>query len=241
MNVIAVTDHDTTDGVAEAQQAANGSPVVIPGIELSAEENGLDVHMLGYFVRVNHPDFQAQLVAFRERRVNRAQQMVERLGELGMPISWERVMTLAGGAAIGRPHIARALVEAQHVSSMEEAFTRYLYNGGPAYVSRKRLSPEEAVELIHHAGGVAVMAHPGLVQDYEAIATRLIAAGLDGIEVMHPKNTAAVRDNLRGLAVQHGLIMTGGSDFHGHNDKFGSETPPPQCIRSLRERAARYT
>jgi 3',5'-nucleoside bisphosphate phosphatase len=218
----------------------SGSPVLIPGIELSAEENGVDVHMLGYHIRAEDAAFQAELVRFRDDRLNRGRKIVERLGTLGMPVKWEAVLRLANGGSVGRPHIARAMIEAGHVSSLAEAFDRFLYTGGPAYVSRERLSPEAAVSLIHRAGGVAVMAHPGLVEDYRAMVERLVPAGLDGVEIMHPKNSQVVRQNLQALAQKYNLIVTGGSDFHRKEDPIGSETPPPTVLLDLRERAARY-
>ncbi len=236
LNTIAITDHDTTDGLFEAQQSAKGSPVVVTGIELSAEENEVDVHMLGYYVQPDDKDFQAALIRFRNDRLSRGQGMVEKLAALGKPIRWERVLELADGGSVGRPHVARALVEAGHVESVNAAFDLYLHHGGPAYVSRKRMSPEEAVALIHAAGGVAVMAHPGLVPDYLAILERLIPAGLDGIEYNHPRNPATVKENVRGLAIKHGLILTGGSDFHRPNDPIGAYTAPVEALAALRER-----
>jgi 3',5'-nucleoside bisphosphate phosphatase len=237
-NAIAITDHDTTDGITEAQRIAAGSPFVIPGIELSAAEGSLDVHVLGYYVQIADIAFQSKLAQFQQDRLSRGYDMVERLAALGKPVAWEQVMAIANGGAIGRPHVARALLEAGHVSSVAEAFQHYLYTGGPAYVSRQRLAPEAAIELIHEAGGVAVLAHPALVADYGTLIERLVPAGLDGVEVLHPKNTEIVRDNLRGLAVRHNLIMTGGSDFHRPGDSFGDYQPPPETLRQLRQRAA---
>jgi predicted metal-dependent phosphoesterase TrpH len=196
--------------------------------------------MLGYFVQVNHVAFQEELIHFRKDRLNRGQKIVERLGQLGMPVAWEVVLKQADGGAVGRPHIARAMIQAGYVESLQEAFDRYLYTGGPAYVPRERLSPEAAVTLIHQAGGVAVMAHPGLVENYAAILERLVTAGLDGVEIMHPKNTHTVRANLRALALKYRLIITGGSDFHRRDDPIGSENPPPTALRDLRERAEQY-
>jgi 3',5'-nucleoside bisphosphate phosphatase len=236
LNTIAITDHDTTDGLQEAQQTAVGSPVIIPGIELSAEENEVDVHMLGYYVQPENSDFQAALVRFRNDRLNRGQGMVDKLAALGKPISWQRVLELANGGSVGRPHVARAMVEAGHVDSVNAAFDHYLRHGGPAYVSRKRISPEEAVALIHAAGGVAVMAHPGLVADYLGILERLVVAGLDGVEFNHPRNPAMVRENIRAVALKHHLIMTGGSDFHRPGDPIGAYTAPVESLVGLRER-----
>ncbi len=244
LDVIAITDHDTTAGFAEAKAASAGQPIVIPGIELSAEDEAGDVHMLGYHLRLDHAPLQARLAEFRDLRENRGRKIVEKLAGLGMPIPWESVEAIADGAAIGRPHIARAMIEAGYVESVRDAFDRYLYNGGPAYVSRYRLSPEEAVALIHDAGGVAVLAHPGLLPDYRTMALRLIPAGLDGVEVWHPDNNEHVRLNLRAIAAEHNLIMTGGSDFHGAaiktNNHPGSTNPPDTCIAQLQARAEKY-
>ncbi|NWG17668.1 MAG: PHP domain-containing protein [Chloroflexi bacterium] len=241
LEAIAITDHDTTAGILEAQATASHLLLVIPGIELSAESDKLDVHILGYFLNWQSDDFQAQLTRFRDDRLKRGQRIVEKLAALGLPVSWERVLAQADGGAVGRPHIARAMVEAGLVASVSEAFDRYLYTGGPAYVSRERLTPEAAVALIHRAGGAAVLAHPAVLPDYAAMVERLVTAGLDGVEVVHPLNSEIVRDNLRGLAARFGLVMTGGSDFHGsESEPLGSVTPPSGCVPALRERAARY-
>jgi hypothetical protein len=241
LEAVAITDHDTTAGILEAQAAAGKLLLVIPGIELSAEDDKLDVHMLGYFLNWQTGDFQARLAGFRDDRLKRGQRIVEKLASLGLPVAWERVLALADGGAVGRPHIARAMVEAGFVATLGEAFDRYLHTGGPAYVSRERLTPEAAVALIHQAGGAAVLAHPAVLPDYAAMVERLIPAGLDGVEVAHPLNSEVVRDNLRGLAARYGLVMTGGSDFHGsESEPLGSVTPPPGCVAALRERAARY-
>lgn len=239
LNTIAITDHDTTEGIAEAQAAANESPVVLPGIELSAEENNVDVHMLGYYVNPDDPTFQAALTQFRHDRLDRGEAMVAKLAALGKPIRWERVLELADGGSVGRPHVARALVEAGYAASINEAFDLYLHHGGPAYVSRKRLSPEAAVHLIQAAGGVAVMAHPGLVPDYLVMLERLVTAGVDGVEYNHPRNPGVVRENVRAVALRHNLILTGGSDFHRMGDPIGSYTAPVEALLALRERRRR--
>jgi len=243
--MIAICDHDTTDGIAEAQHAAAavGSPIIIPAIELSALAGESDVHMLGYYVTVEDSAFQTKLRAFRESRLTRGQEMVEKLASLGMPLAWSRVIEIAEGV-VGRPHIARAMVEAGYVENIKEAFTRFIGNEGPAYVARDRMTPVEAVELIHEAGGVAVLAHPALVSDWQSLMPALIAGGLDGVEVAHPANDGTTRLNLRAIAKRHDLIMTGGSDFHGPQVKphnaLGSITPPVGAVTLLRERAKRY-
>jgi hypothetical protein len=244
LDLIAITDHDTTGAISPALEAANGALDIIPAVELSAENAGLDVHTLGYFVDIDNPRFQEQLARFRDDRYRRGEQIVQRLRSLGYPLDWERVQEIAGGGALGRPHIARALLEAGHVTSIHEAFDRFIHNQGPAYVARRRLTPEEAIDLIHSAGGVAVMAHPGLVPGYPAIIKRLVLAGLDGVEVAHPKNGTVARQNLRGLAKVYDLVMTGGSDFHGADAEgslaLGSVSPPAGCVASLIDRARRY-
>lgn len=242
LDLLAITDHDTTAGIAPARLAAGGRLVILPGIELSAEDGGDDVHMLGYDFDPEDAGLQAALADFRARRDARAREMVERLNSLGVPVAWERVEALAAGGSVGRPHVARAMAETGVVETVREAFDLYLHNGGPAYVARQRLSPEEAIALIHRAGGAAVLAHPGLLADWRAMIERLAPARLDGVEVAHPKNNADVRLELRGLAARFGLIMTGGSDFHGRavsDAMLGSITPPAGAVAAIYERAAR--
>lgn len=241
IDIIAITDHDTTGGWAEAHEAANGSPLLIPAIELSAEHDGKDVDILGYFIDPANTAFQARLAQSRIDRVTRARAMVERLSDLGVPVAIERVLELADGGSVCRPHIARALVEAGHVEGLRDAFDRYLGNGAPAYLPGKKLTPLEALNLIHNAGGVAILAHPSLVPDYAVLIEALLPAGLDGVEVAHPKNPNPVRANLRALAKKHDLIMTGGSDFHRPEaDSLGSMTPPAGCVQALQARAELY-
>lgn len=246
-DVIAITDHDTTAGIGPAQAAARltGLPLVVPGIELSTAEDAGDVHLLGYFINPDDAAFQTELATFRDARVERGRAMVARLAELGLPVAWERVEALADGGAVGRPHVARALVEAGYVESVREAFDRYISTGGPAYVARHRLTPEEAIALIHRAGGAAVMAHPSLVPTWPTLLHTLAAAGLDGVEVNHPANSAPTRLVLRAMAKKLGLITTGGSDFHGQRVKpgntLGCETPPHGAVYALQTRAKQYS
>jgi predicted metal-dependent phosphoesterase TrpH len=241
IDIMAITDHDTTGGIAEALAAANGSPLLIPGIELSTAYDAEDADLLGYFINPADADLQTRLAALREGRVERARGMIERLADLGAPVDMQRVLAFAAGGTVGRPHIARALIEAGHVEGIGEAFERYLANGAPAYLSGDKLSPPEAIDLIHSAGGVAVLAHPALVDGYAALVERLVPAGLDGVEVAHPQNPNPVRANLRALARKYDLVMTGGSDFHRPEaDSLGSVTPPPGCVPALRERMERY-
>ena len=162
VRILALTDHDITDGIPEALEAARAYPdmLLIPGIEMSTDVPGNEVHVLGYFIDWQDAEFQRVLARLRDSRVDRARRMVERLAELGVPVSWERVRELAGEGAVGRPHIAQALVEAGHVSSVNEAFELYLGRNRPAYVEREKMTPAEVVQLLRKVGGLAVLAHP---------------------------------------------------------------------------------
>ncbi len=244
LETIAITDHDTTAGITAAQAAAPPGFRVIPGVELSAEDANGDVHMLGYHLDITHEVFQRRLEEFRIRRYHRAQAMVDKLATLGIQLDWQRVEAQADGGAIGRPHIARAMMEAGYVASVKEAFERYISNDGPGYVSRQRLSPEESIEMIHMAGGVAVLAHPIFVADYAVMIERLRPAGLDGIEVAYPNHSPELEAELREIAQRHGLLITGGSDFHGPNipgkAMLGSVHAPSGSLEPLEARAAFY-
>ena len=245
--VIAITDHDTTQGIEEAQSV--GKPLgvrVIPGIELSAEsEEDGDVHILGYFVDVSHEAFQIRLRDFQESRYHRGRGIVRKLHGLGMNVSWEKVQAIAVDAPIARPHIARALVEEGFVDNLQEAFDKYLANDGPAYVVRMKMLPEEAVDLIHLAGGVAIMAHPGKVDRYETLLPRLVANGIDGVEVIHPHNSEEVRATVHKIVQAHQLIATGGSDFHRYaedrTNPLGQYNPPSaEVIHQLETTSKKY-
>ena len=217
LKTIAVTDHDTTDGLAEACDAANKIPGmrIIPGIELSADVPGDEVHVLGYFIDPNDAELQSELTRFREGRIGRAQAMVGKLGELGIHVDWERVQHFAGDGAVGRPHIAMALVEAGYCSEPKDAFPEYLGRNGLAYVERVKLTPAEAVVMIRRAGGVAVLAHPAYMNDMEAGIANLAGIGLSGMEVHYAKYGDDKIRQLARLAREYDLIPCGGSDYHG--------------------------
>jgi 3',5'-nucleoside bisphosphate phosphatase len=244
LTVIAITDHDTSAGVAAAQAAAPACLEVIPGIELGARVGASTVDVLGYFINPQHPVLQQHLEDFRQDRERRGQAIVERLCELGLMLDWQQVQAQAGGGIVGRPHIAQALVAAGYVQSTVEAFERYLGSHGPAYVARQTLSPEAAVQLIQAAGGAAVLAHPVYVHDFSQMVARLVLVGLDGIEVYYPDHTPEIQARAQALAHEYDLIMTGGSDFHGVDfagkAPLGSVTAPPDAVERLRQRAARY-
>ncbi len=239
LNAIALTDHDTTSGIAEAVDAARGFPVIVPAIELTATDPNREIHILGYYIQPEDPTLQATLQRRQAERAERARRIVARLQELGLSLEWEGVQALAGCGTVGRPHIARALRRAGYVGTVSEAFDRYLGDGRPAHIAHPIFLAEEAIALIHQAGGAAVLAHPGLAPDYTALIERLVPAGLDGIEAYHPGHGASVRANLRGMAARFNLVITGGSDFHRPGDPMGGEHPPATCLRDLRLRAGR--
>jgi len=240
LRVISVTDHDSVEGVAEALEAARGTSLeVIPGVELSVlGEDGSDTHLLGYFIDHHDADLLGALERLREARLDRANAMVAALSEAGHAIDIEGVLEHAGNGAVGRVHVARALVNAGAVDTVEEAFARFIGRGGPFYVAKASLSAFEALALIHRAGGVVVLAHPGV--SGEGPLVPLVDAGLDGIEVYHAEHTAPQRAHFAAVARRFGLVATGGSDFHGpgmRSAALGSGACPDDAVEALRRRA----
>ncbi|USG67326.1 PHP domain-containing protein [Brevibacillus ruminantium] len=244
---VAITDHDTVAGIPEALKAAQrgesaAAVEVIPGVEVSSVARGQDIHVLGYFVPYEDEAFHEKLRGLRETRHERNKLMVARLQELGIPITLEGVYRRKTGEDknIGRPHIAEELIELGAVKSIDEAFAVYLGKEGKAYVNPPRISPQEAITLIKEAGGVAVLAHPGLYDDDELVK-ELIVFGLDGIEVWHPDNMREQRELYQRWAEENGLVMTGGSDFHGWRGEepfhamLGSHTAPYDAVERIRE------
>lgn len=230
VRVLALTDHDTTDGVAEAAAAAmRHGMALIPSVELTCSAPSGEVHLLGYFVRVGDAAFQARLAEFRGGRDVRGQKIVAQLIAAGVPVRWERVKEIAGEAGVGRPHIARALIETGVVQTVDEAFDRYLGDGTPGFVDRMKLTPAEAVRFVRAAGGVPVLAHPLSVTDLTATLDVMIPAGLMGIEAHYQAFTPEQRASLAALAAERGLITTVGSDFHGdvHGGALLGGTPAP--------------
>lgn len=248
LRTIAITDHDSTEGVDEGLAAGRAAGVeVIPGVELSCDVGEGELHMLGYFPDYHDAGFKAELARLREGRVNRAQAMAARLTDLGYPISFERVKELAGDGAIGRPHVAQALVEAGHVHNKGEAFDKLIGRNGPAYVERARLTPPDACRLIRSVGGLPVFAHPFIVTGdsrklqpvpVEESLPELVDAGLAGLEVYYPYYTPDLIDRLLSYARRYRLIVTGGSDFHGvgvAGAPLGSVYVPAKCLKGLKE------
>jgi len=235
LTCIAITDHDTTDGVEEALQAARGTTLlVIPGVEISADIPRSEVHILGYYVPHQAKSFRSRLAPFRNSRVKRAQRMVAKLARMGVSLEWERVQEIAGAATVGRPHVARAMLEKGYVHSIDEAFDRYIHRNGPAYVDRLKVSPLEAIQLILEAGGIPVLAHPLYVS---RLVPELAQQGLVGLEIYYPSYTADETGLLLDLATRYGLLTTGGTDFHGQDVQagklLGSVLVPETVVRDL--------
>ena len=218
--VIALADHDSIDGIAPALEAAKTfpRPKVLPCAEVSTDVPSGEVHVLGYFIDYTSHELEAALARFRNSREGRAQGMIAKLADLGIHIDWQRVQEIAGNGTMGRPHIAQAMREKGYITSIREAFDKYIARDGPAYVEREKLTPVEAVELIVRSNGLPVMAHPLTVPDPEAMVIELKAAGMVGIEAYYNGYTAGEISRLVSLAKRHRLIITGGSDYHGLGD-----------------------
>jgi len=246
LKTVSITDHDSTEGLAEAYEAAKEFPHlrIIPGIEMSADLPGNEVHVLGYFLDYHDVEFQATLTEFRRGRVDRAQIMVEKLDALGMHVEWEQVQRFAGDGSVGRPHIALALVEAGYFKEPKEAFKEYLGNDGLAYYDRPKLNPIESVEMIKRVGGVPVLAHPTFMNDMESGITELKKVGLLGMEVYYAQYDDGTVRHLARLAKEYDLIPCGGSDYHGLGNSGeplpGTLGPPDETINLL-EYAAEKT
>ena len=241
LDVVALTDHDTVVGHAEARAAA-GPVTLLPGMELSGRLDGRSLHMLAYLFDPGQPGLAAELTRIRDDRVLRARAMVDKLAGLGVDVSWEQVAAIAGQAVVGRPHIARAMADSGAIASPREAFTRdWIADGGRAYVGRYALDPVRAIGLVRAAGGVTALAHPRAGRDTwvtnEQI-TRLAAVGLAGLEVFHPDQSEAERARLLALAHDLDLVATGGSDDHGSLTGFrlGCETTSAAAYQDLLSR-----
>jgi hypothetical protein len=222
VRVFALTDHDSTEGIAEAQRAAANYPdfLLVPGVELSTDIEGDEVHILGYFSfeRLKDEDLQKELAQFRAGRFERGRLMTEKLAEIGKPISWERVLEIAGEASVGRPHVAQALVEAGHVASLPEAFDLYIGRNGPAYVERDKMTPIQAIETLRRYGAPPVFAHPSYTKSFDAVVPGMIAAGLAGMEVYYRDYAPDLVASLAAKAARYGLMALGGSDYHALNN-----------------------
>jgi 3',5'-nucleoside bisphosphate phosphatase len=243
---VALTDHDTFDGLAEAATEAEGIGLeLVPGIEFSAEYDGASLHILGYWVDPDDPAIDAELLRLTATRFRRGEMIVEKLRELGFDITVERVLELAGGEAIARPHIAEAMVEAGIVADEQEAFDRYISDDGLAYVPKHALQPSEALRLIGQAGGVCVLAHPAMWRGTDTVPDMLIEemaeGGMVGLEVFHPDHDDEMRTKYAALAARLDLVPTSSSDCHGerYGYRMGQERTDGETFAELKRRAGR--
>ena len=247
LKVVSVSDHDNTGGLAEAYQAVKEFPDMrlIPGLELSTDIPGDEIHMLGYFIQYEDDEFQNVLTRFREGRLERGQAMVEKLAEYGLHIEWERVREIAGDGSVGRPHIALALVEKGYFKEPKDAFAEYLGRNGLAYAHREKMTPEEGVAMLSRIGGVAVLAHPAQLADLESKVEHLKEAGLVGMEVHYAQYSSDTIARLLDIAKRHDLIPCGGSDYHGLGNTGellpGTMGPPMETVERLEEASRKLT
>lgn len=249
LSVMALTDHDSVEGVDEAIATARGHPglLVVPGVEINTDVPGAEVHVLGYCMDHRDATLAQELAKLRLSRMGRGRVMVEKLARMGVNIEWKRVQEIAGGGSVGRPHVAQAMLESGFIRDLPEAFDKYIGRNCPAYVDREKITPEKAVRLVVAAGGFAVLAHPhsfgrGGIRE---ILDPLVSAGLTGIEVYYDGRTQAEISWLEELAVKEGLLITGGTDFHGFGGEretaLGMTDIPSECVDAFVARAWKHT
>ncbi len=243
LRAIALTDHDTVEGCGPmAAACAQEGLEFIPGTELTAEVDGIELHLIGYLIDTNHPQLLAEMAKYQTVRQERIREMVARLNRLNIPLQSETVFALANCHSPGRPHVARALVQGGYCATLDDAFERFLKKHRPAWVPKCKVSARGAIELVHQAGGVAVLAHPGLNRNDDVIP-QLVADGLDGLECYHSKHTTAACEHYVQLALEHRLLITGGSDCHGLNKGkplIGSIKLPYEHVLQLKRKAELY-
>jgi len=238
---IGICDHDSIDGVAKAQEAVLKNPglTVIEGVEINTDVPAGELHILGYYYDPDNLELIQTLERLRNCRIERAQKMINKLRKMGLKIDFLRVEELAGDGAIGRPHIAQAMLEKGYINSFREAFTKYITRGGPAYVERDKITPIEAIQLILRAGGIPVLAHPLAFENFEAIIGDLKLGGLAGMEVYYNNYDPEQIKKLLQIAEQYDLIPTGGSDFHGldamNESPLGTVEVPLESVERLIE------
>jgi hypothetical protein len=243
LHAICVTDHDTVAGYAEAAEAGAALGVeVLPGCEISCDHGGKEIHLLGLLVDAKDPELVAELRAFREERARHLPRILHRLAELGVPVTEQEVRQFASDEFVGRPHIARAMIARGYVGHLDEAFEKYLGSTAPAYVSRRRVPVADAIALIRRAGGVPVIAHPGVYGYGDREIGALQEVGLAGVEVLHPDHDEALRTRYAEIARRRGLLFTGGSDYHGGERwksrvQPGSVSVPDAWLDALRKAA----
>jgi predicted metal-dependent phosphoesterase TrpH len=241
LEAFAITDHDTINGFLEVRELIqDGDPELIPGVELSCSSEKGDLHILAYMFDPDNVRLLETLQDFQEKRNQRGRTMVQRLNDMGIAITYEDVLQAAGTAAVGRPHVAEAMHRCKAVASYEDAFRRYIGDRQPAFVAKENFEPAEAIDLIHAAGGVVVLAHPMVAGAYDRIE-ELVALGLDGVEALHPDHKQYQAANLMEIAKRFRMIWTGGSDYHGRGGRsgsIGSEGVPIDCLDMLKTRAS---
>jgi len=243
VRVLAITDHDSTDGLDDAIDEAKKHPplTIVPGIEINCDVDGGEIHILGYFIRYETEWFQEFLRSQREERIQRIYRIAERLAALGIPIDPQEVFDLVQEGSAGRPHVAQVMVKRGYVKSLREAFDKYLAAGKPANVSRRRLTPNEAIEMIRKVGGVPVLAHPGL-NDLDSKIPEMVKAGLQGIECYYQEHSATQTAHYLQMCKDLGLVATGGSDYHGPHlgrpNPLGVPRVPLSAYESLKSLAA---
>lgn len=252
-SAVAITDHDTVGGLIEARAAADRAGIeFVDGIEISAEYSPGTMHILGYCIDANSPALKSKIEELQRARARRNPEIVARLQSLGFEMDYDEVLDVAGKEIVGRPHFARLLLAKGYVATMQEAFDKYLAKGAAAYVEKMRLSPGDAIALIHDAGGVAVLAHPyqlrlSLFAEEEALIEELAALGLDGIEAIYSRHSETQRTAYSEMAKRHGLLVTGGSDYHGSFKPdidlvkgLGDLRVPYLILEAVKDRAAAF-
>ena len=237
IDILSITDHDSTNSIERATELGRDLGIeIIPGVEISSDLRGAEVHILGYFIDINNKELEHYLQFFRDERLRRAASIVGKLNNLGLEITLDDVLEQSKNSAIGRPHIAQAMLEKKLVSSYFEAFNKYIKNGGPAYEKKVHLSPQSAFKIISDAGGLSFIAHPGKMP--ESLVKELIEAGADGIEVIHPSHDENLTRFYRGIVNEYFLLESGGSDFHGgkreDDDNFGKYYTSPVAVEAMR-------
>jgi 3',5'-nucleoside bisphosphate phosphatase len=239
MLYIAICDHDSIEGVIPARETSWNLPgiTVLGGVEINTDIPDGELHILGYLFDHDNSELKSTLISLRDSRVERAKKMIEKLKTMGVNISYRRVREIAGKGSVGRPHIAQAMLEQGYISTLREAFFKYISRGGPAYVERDKITPADAIRLIVRAGGIPVLAHPLTSENPELFLPELISSGLAGLEVYYGSYSQDQINLLQGLADKYHLISTGGSDFHGldamNEPPLGTVEVPLDCAKRL--------
>jgi len=239
LQALGITDHDTIDGIAPAcAEAQHYNIEIVPGIELSSVDEQYDIHILGYFIDLENAEMLHYIRLFQAERYRRAEKIVAKLHNLGMNVSLDLILQKSGIGSVGRPHIAEVLMEEGFVLSYDEAFYKFLGNGKPAYVPKYKISPAEGIRLIHQAGGLSFIAHPGMDLD-SSLLVSLVKQGLDGVEILHPKHSQEKVNELYQFSLRYGLLTSGGSDCHGNRNgasMLGSYNVPYRFVEEMKQK-----